>query len=310
MRPRAELIAFSDRIAEFTELNTNVLAASVDSKYSHLQWIKTPRKDGGLGTMNIPLIADIEKRIARDYGVLLEAGADAGVALRGLFIIDPKGVIRQVRRPSAVGTCISLTAFRMCWLPDDDQRPARGPVRRRDAAPRQGLPICGQPRRGVPCELGARCQDNQGEPERVQRVLPERQLKRVCGCGRRLHLSGICLDLAPIALSHKKRSSPRLRAASKAANPKRGDKLVQNHSDQLKKPVSQLQPTSERKTSLPRGTGPRDQRDRASRSSTQPSPERTSSTAARTRTATTAATQPCACSCLLRQAAQEGRACV
>ncbi|CAO3684060.1 unnamed protein product [Umbelopsis vinacea] len=88
-----EIIAFSDRIEEFKKLNTAVIAASTDSEYSHLAWVNTPRKQGGLGEMKIPLLADKTKKIAREYGVLLE---DAGVALRGLFIIDPKGIVRQI----------------------------------------------------------------------------------------------------------------------------------------------------------------------------------------------------------------------
>ncbi|RUP49107.1 thioredoxin-like protein [Jimgerdemannia flammicorona] len=88
-----EIIAFSDRIAEFKALNTAVIAASTDSEYSHLAWINTPRKQGGLGDMGIPIIADKTKKIARDYGVLIE---EEGIALRGLFIIDPKGIVRQI----------------------------------------------------------------------------------------------------------------------------------------------------------------------------------------------------------------------
>ncbi|KAI8981850.1 thioredoxin-like protein [Mycotypha africana] len=88
-----EILAFSERIKEFEALDTAVIGASTDSEYSHLAWINTPRKQGGLGEMNIPLIADKTKKIAQDYGVLLE---DAGVALRGLFIIDPKGIVRQI----------------------------------------------------------------------------------------------------------------------------------------------------------------------------------------------------------------------
>ncbi|CAO3659174.1 unnamed protein product [Umbelopsis vinacea] len=88
-----EIIAFSDRIAEFKALNTAVIAASTDSEFSHLAWVNTPRKQGGLGEMKIPILADKTKKIARDYGVLIE---DDGVALRGLFIIDPKGIVRQI----------------------------------------------------------------------------------------------------------------------------------------------------------------------------------------------------------------------
>ena len=69
------------------------MAASVDSHFTHLAWTKTPRKEGGLGKMNIPLVSDLTKSISRDYGVLLE---DQGITLRGLFIIDPDQVIRQI----------------------------------------------------------------------------------------------------------------------------------------------------------------------------------------------------------------------
>jgi len=66
---------------------------SVDSKYTHLAWINTPRKAGGLGGgLNIPLVADLTQSIARKYGVLIE---DAGHTYRGLFIINPKGVLVQ-----------------------------------------------------------------------------------------------------------------------------------------------------------------------------------------------------------------------
>lgn len=88
-----EIIAFSDRIKEFKDLNTEVVGVSVDSHFSHLAWVNTPRKDGGLGKLDYPLLADLTKQISRDYGVLIE---DAGISLRGLFIIDPKGVVRQI----------------------------------------------------------------------------------------------------------------------------------------------------------------------------------------------------------------------
>uniref|UniRef100_A0A7S1C360 thioredoxin-dependent peroxiredoxin n=1 Tax=Bicosoecida sp. CB-2014 TaxID=1486930 RepID=A0A7S1C360_9STRA len=91
-----EIIAFSDRVAEFRALGAEVVACSVDSKYSHFAWCQQPRSEGGLGDMDIPLVADITKKISRDYGVLLEDGEDAGVSLRGLFIIDPAGILRQV----------------------------------------------------------------------------------------------------------------------------------------------------------------------------------------------------------------------
>ena len=88
-----EIIAFSDRAAEFRSRRCEVIGCSIDSEYSHLAWINTPRNKGGLGKMEIPLLADLTKSIAKSYGVLLE---DDGVALRGLFIIDPKGILRQI----------------------------------------------------------------------------------------------------------------------------------------------------------------------------------------------------------------------
>jgi len=88
-----EIIAFSDRADEFRAINCEVLACSVDSHFSHLAWTERPRNKGGLGKMNIPLVSDLTKQISKDYGVLLE---DAGISLRGLFIIDDKGTLRQI----------------------------------------------------------------------------------------------------------------------------------------------------------------------------------------------------------------------
>ena len=85
-----EITAFSDRIADFNKLGAEVVGSSVDSKFSHLAWIETPRSKGGLGEINYPLLADITKQVGADYDVLLPGG----ITLRGLFIIDPKGVIR------------------------------------------------------------------------------------------------------------------------------------------------------------------------------------------------------------------------
>ncbi|KAK7479877.1 hypothetical protein BaRGS_00028867 [Batillaria attramentaria] len=88
-----ELIAFSDKMDKFSALNTAVVGVSTDSHFSHFAWMNMPRKQGGLGGLNYPLLSDFNKTISRDYGVLVE---DAGVALRGQFIIDPKGIVRQV----------------------------------------------------------------------------------------------------------------------------------------------------------------------------------------------------------------------
>ncbi|XP_044017090.1 peroxiredoxin-like isoform X2 [Aphidius gifuensis] len=88
-----ELLAFSAKIEEFKALNAVVIGVSTDSHFSHLAWINTCKKQGGLGgDLGYPLLSDFNKKIAEDYGVLL---ADSGVALRGLFIIDKEGILRQ-----------------------------------------------------------------------------------------------------------------------------------------------------------------------------------------------------------------------
>ena len=86
-----EIIAFSDRAADFEKLGVQILGASIDSKFVHLAWRNTPRTQGGLGQVNYPLLADVNKEIARSYGILLPGG----MALRGLFLIDKNGVVRH-----------------------------------------------------------------------------------------------------------------------------------------------------------------------------------------------------------------------
>lgn len=87
-----EITAFSDRYAEFESINTEVLGVSVDSVFSHLAWVQTDRKSGGLGDLNYPLVSDVTKSISKAFNVLIE---DQGIALRGLFIIDKEGVIQH-----------------------------------------------------------------------------------------------------------------------------------------------------------------------------------------------------------------------
>ncbi|XP_057297917.1 peroxiredoxin-2-like isoform X1 [Hydractinia symbiolongicarpus] len=88
-----EIIAYSDRVEEFQAIGCEVLACSIDSQFSHLAWTEQPRNKGGLGKMKIPILSDLTKQVSRDYGVLLE---DQGISLRGLFIIDDKGTLRQI----------------------------------------------------------------------------------------------------------------------------------------------------------------------------------------------------------------------
>ena len=86
-----EIIAFSDRAKDFEDLGVQLLGVSIDSHFSHLAWRNTPRNEGGIGEIAYPLVADLNKQIAKDYDVLL----DAGIALRGLFLIDKDGVVQH-----------------------------------------------------------------------------------------------------------------------------------------------------------------------------------------------------------------------
>ncbi len=88
-----EIISFSERLKEFKDRGVEVLGVSIDSHFSHLAWRNTPRKEGGIGEITYPLLADLDKSISRKYGVLLE---QPGIALRGLFIIDKMNVIRHI----------------------------------------------------------------------------------------------------------------------------------------------------------------------------------------------------------------------
>ncbi len=86
-----EIIAYGDRLAEFQKLGCEVIGCSVDSQFTHLAWWNTPRKEGGIQGVTYPILADVTKQVSRDYDVL----TDDGVALRGTFIIDGKGIVRH-----------------------------------------------------------------------------------------------------------------------------------------------------------------------------------------------------------------------
>lgn len=88
----SEIISFNNKLAEFKSRNVEVIAVSVDSKFTHLAWKNTPVNNGGIGQVQFPMVSDLTKQIARDYDVLIEA---AGVALRGTFLIDKKGIVRN-----------------------------------------------------------------------------------------------------------------------------------------------------------------------------------------------------------------------
>lgn len=86
-----EILAFSDRLGEFEDAETGILAASVDSVYSHRAWANTARDLNGIAGVRFPIVSDATHQIAREWGVLLE---NEGISLRGLFIVDPEGTVQ------------------------------------------------------------------------------------------------------------------------------------------------------------------------------------------------------------------------
>lgn len=87
-----ELHAFQDAYQEFKRRGVELIGCSVDSAFSHVAWLNTPRSKGGIEGVEYPLLSDLNKTIAKSYGVLKE---DEGIAYRGLFLIDKSGIIRH-----------------------------------------------------------------------------------------------------------------------------------------------------------------------------------------------------------------------
>jgi peroxiredoxin 2/4 len=87
-----EIIEFGRKLDKFKAKGVEVIGVSIDSQFSHLAWKNTKVEEGGIGDIQYPMVADINKTISRDYGVLLE---DAGIALRGTFLIDKDGVLQH-----------------------------------------------------------------------------------------------------------------------------------------------------------------------------------------------------------------------
>lgn len=87
-----ELHAFQEKADAFKKLNCEVIGVSIDSHFSHQAWLNTPRTEGGIKGVTYPVVADIHKTISRDYDVLIP---EAGIALRGTFLIDKAGVVQQ-----------------------------------------------------------------------------------------------------------------------------------------------------------------------------------------------------------------------
>jgi len=86
-----ELTAFSDRIEELNGIGAEVIGISTDSVHSHRAWIKTAREENGVAGMQYPLASDVGGKLARAYNILVE---DEGIALRGLYIINPEGILQ------------------------------------------------------------------------------------------------------------------------------------------------------------------------------------------------------------------------
>ena len=147
-----EILAFSDRLGEFRKLGAEVLGASVDSKFSHLAWTEKPREEGGIKGLAYPLLEDLGKDLARDYGVL---APDGHVALRGLFP-DRSGGRRPARH---------------------DQQPRGRALRGRVPSRSPGVPVRPRARRGLPRRLEARDQDDEGGLEGLEGVLREGEVK-------------------------------------------------------------------------------------------------------------------------------------
>jgi len=98
-----EIKGFNDALGSFKNLNADIIAISTDSKWSHLAWLKR----GDLGELNYPLLADFNKKTAASFNVL---DNQTGIAQRGLFIIDPQGVLQyQVVHNLDVGRSVDET---------------------------------------------------------------------------------------------------------------------------------------------------------------------------------------------------------
>lgn len=127
-----EIRAFSDAAAQFKKAGAEILGVSTDSVYSHRAWIKAGKELNGLGEIGFPLASDITREVSRKYGVLIE---EQGIALRGLFIIDPKGMLQYaVIHNLGVGrstdeTLRVLNAFQTGELCPANWKPGQAPLK-------------------------------------------------------------------------------------------------------------------------------------------------------------------------------------
>jgi len=91
-----EIIGFNDAYSIFQDNKCEIIGCSTDSHFVHKKWSEISQSDGGIGQLNFPLLADIDKKLSIDYGVLIDQGENKGVSLRGTFIIDDKQIIRHI----------------------------------------------------------------------------------------------------------------------------------------------------------------------------------------------------------------------
>ena len=137
----SEILAFNKKLEEFKAKNCEVIGVSVDSKFTHLAWKNTTVDNGGIGNIQYPLVQDLDKSIARSYGILF----NESVALRGLFLIDTRGDHQA----------------------HGHQRPPPGPERQRSAAHGRRASVRGNPRRpGLPCQLAGRGRGDEADCRR------------------------------------------------------------------------------------------------------------------------------------------------
>lgn len=102
-----ELHAFQAKLAEFEAKNTQVVACSVDSWFSHAAWLNTPKKEGGIQGVTYPIVSDFDKTITNNFGIMCD---EVSASYRGLFLIDKEGIVRhQVVNDLPLGRSVDET---------------------------------------------------------------------------------------------------------------------------------------------------------------------------------------------------------
>lgn len=102
-----DLTHFSNRFDEFSSINTDIIGVSTDSAHSHRAWLRMPKEQNGIGEIKFPIASDAGGKLSRQYNILIE---EANISMRGLFIIDPEGILQHasVNTP-AIGRSVDET---------------------------------------------------------------------------------------------------------------------------------------------------------------------------------------------------------